>query len=278
GLPQPLPAADGKPALGSPLVVVGVAPGRAVVAGSVGRAWVAEVTFDPETRTAKARIVHEAREAQDGNDGGQWKSPLTAFQPTGVHLLRRPGQPDGGTERRVLIGRGPPEPGYGAENRGVYYHPLVFDPDRGTVGVMPGQLSGPLMDGAFGESDDGFYTTHGNHKLARVRLPKLELEPLPPTFARMVTYGRYLGYEGRLYVAELGESLEPPIHPKDLARTVTRWWVADADGKNTRTFAESPAGLRGSFFVSGHYGLCTLAGGDGWSAVSAVTVPPTPKK
>lgn len=102
------------------LWLTGVEPGRACLAGYMGRTWLAFATFDGTKKGV--RVFHEARDAANPEDKSQGQNPQVAFTPSYVVALRTT-QPSEKSQRRILIGRFSPSPH-------VRSIPLVVDVDK----------------------------------------------------------------------------------------------------------------------------------------------------
>ena len=125
------------PYVDQPLRVAPLGPGRACVAGSFGRGWVALVEFDGATGAATVKPFHEAKQVPNAKSETQWERADVAFAPTWMFTLTDrptgPNQPgESGAAQRVVIGRGGGERG----TVGMIGHPLVVDPERLTVEVL----------------------------------------------------------------------------------------------------------------------------------------------
>jgi len=108
-----------------------VAEGRAIVAGHIGRTWLADVRYDPSGEH-QVQIFHEAKEILAPGDGpADWRNALVAFQPAAVHVHHR--QTDAGERQQVVvIDRA--SPAYE-----VTQHPLLVDPEGLNVRVCEHQ-------------------------------------------------------------------------------------------------------------------------------------------
>ena len=144
---QEITAADGLPLASTEdlsrdrynqhLAVAGMEPGRACVAGSFGRSWIATVKFDP-AGSHHVKVIHECRRAPDPLDSDQWQSADVAFDATYVFSLTDTKS----GETRVLMGRG---------NRNPHFdtHPLLIDPVRERVEVVSEPLPRYQFAGRF---------------------------------------------------------------------------------------------------------------------------------
>ena len=112
------------------LMVAPVSPGRACVAGSFGRSWIALATYDPKAAKAvSVEVFHEARHAWDGSAGFAL-DPAAAFGLNGMVLLTDKPVTDPAARRRVLIGRSD------GNLSGLREHPLLVDPESRKVSVV----------------------------------------------------------------------------------------------------------------------------------------------
>ena len=150
-----------------------VAPGRAILAGSFGRNWLADVTFDPGGNH-QVNVFREMRDVAEKTDKEAWRNTNLVFQPLYMATLTGRRNDSGSTGSRVLLGRA---------GWGVAHHPLLIDPD--TLTVEPFEegysnlLSGryDLFDGALYYADVGHVYKKG---VLRVRWPDLERQPVVP--------------------------------------------------------------------------------------------------
>jgi hypothetical protein len=127
GLPAD-PAATSHPQLAA----TALAPGKAFLAGSFGRAYLAVATFDPEKASA-VKVIHEARDLPVAGERDQHLSPTLAFDP--VWLFTLSGKSDDGKPmQRVLVGR------Y-ANSTFAAPFPLIVDPESGKVEVLTTPLA-----------------------------------------------------------------------------------------------------------------------------------------
>lgn len=125
-----------------------IAPGRVLLAGFFGRTYLAVATYGAEAGKS-VKVFHEAREAPNNEDAEQWRRTTAHFQPG--YLLTIDGRPGPGrpVERRMLIGRSPP-------NIESCYHPLLVDPGRLTVEVLQDKVN-PGVQASFGVHDGGAF-------------------------------------------------------------------------------------------------------------------------
>ncbi|PHS08062.1 MAG: hypothetical protein COA78_13065 [Blastopirellula sp.] len=84
-----------------------VAIGHVIIAGYIGRTWVADVKINPQGKP-KVNIFYEAKEViSNGDKNVDWANPKIAFIPTGMRTLSLP-QQKGDTRQVVYIGRKTP--------------------------------------------------------------------------------------------------------------------------------------------------------------------------
>jgi hypothetical protein len=285
----PLPSAEQARGLGPgeyrDLAVTGLDPGRACVAGSFGRGWVALAKFDPNTKKATVKVLHEACELprQEETEKQVWQNRKLVFQPSYAYTLRGAPAADGKVAFRVLVGRQITHAGRLATNNTAFlaYHPLVIDPDRLTVEVLQDSLSLPHFRNATVVADGtlltafGLPTKPGQLFLARAEFPGVvrDLGRLDiPSTAAFPPCGVS---DGRLYVAT--DARTPTRQPGGGMFLGSVLWSADPDGKHARKVKDDLLHVRG-FARSSHYGLvawCDLYPG---ICLSEVTEPARPRK
>jgi hypothetical protein len=110
------------------ICVAAIAPGKICVAGDFGRAWLAIVTFKPETG-AKVEVFHEAKEQPNPANRDQWRDTHITFHPTHMFMLETKSADGSSPERRLLIGRH-------SNHIEVMSHPLVVNPATLQVDVL----------------------------------------------------------------------------------------------------------------------------------------------
>ena len=123
-------------------------PGKACVVGFFGRTYLAIATFGPDLGKT-FEIFHEAREAPDPEDRQQWRKATTRFAPQYLLPVFGRVRPDAPEETRILLGRD-------EVNIDTWYHPLVVDPERRTVEVLPDRID-PGGQSAFSVRDGGAF-------------------------------------------------------------------------------------------------------------------------
>ena len=250
------------------LLVAPVEPGRACVAGSFGRTWIATVTFDAAAGKPTVKMLHEAREAQDPRDAGQADRATIDFVPTFMFTLRTKPDPGAKPEVRVVLGRGKPLPGHGTPNAAVSRRPLIIDPDRPGVdvaGTVWGDLPTDLVQIRFRATDDAAYfsryvaATQGNPEGAEVLrvaapgvVPQVVVRGLP------VGTGTAFAHADRLHAIQFTDAKPGP---DGRFRNTSVWWTAGPDGKNLRSVAAGLPVVEGAF-TSSHYGLVVLLGAE----------------
>lgn len=166
--------------------ITAVEPGRVCVAGFFGRTWVADLRFDPQ-RGPSVRVLHEARERADRARASDWRSTVMAFDPSYMFTLTPSavaGQPP--AARRVVVGRQVNIDRNMDLSLPVALHPLVIDPDAGTVSVLEDEVRYGHADAMVAEGDALYWTERPEfrtglpavitYSLWRVRLPDLRRE------------------------------------------------------------------------------------------------------
>jgi hypothetical protein len=239
----------------SPPQAAPLAPGRVCVAGSTGRGWIALVTFDPQAGST-VKIIHEAKDAGKMNDPDLWKSTKVGFQPRFVCTL--PG-PDG-KPARVLVFRGGTIALNSATNLTLGAHPLLVDPEKGTVeAVAEGAPTyrqhtvktnhAALVFTRIARTDDRFVVSGG------VRIDHTGVTRFPPQGEELPLTTASL-FDGRnLHVVRYAPALTPTL--KDRIKFEPTWWVFDADGKNGYVAAKDFPTVTALGFSS-HYGPVAL--------------------
>ncbi len=260
GLPESPPQTEVQWRSAFPLAVAPLGPGRVCVVGSLGRAWVAVLTFDP-AKGGAAKVIHEAREAADRQEKDQWKSPTVAFFPGSVRVLTDT-PPGGKPVTRVLIGRiHRDDPEFGAR-------PLLVDPDRGAVevvGAVPVPTFSPRAGlGGMGPVADGkLYfqepTLRGEQRLLRLTASG-SVEPVAAGLPRDV---RLIHPDGQRFHAVEAVFVPPPAGAPATApgRWASNWWTVEPGEKRAR-FAHSGLPALTSIGTSSHYGLFALGMSD----------------
>lgn len=267
GLPEPPPA---PPPVGGQrfgvtprVLAAGVEPGRAVLAGSFEqRAWLGVAIFDPKAGKVSVKVKLEARDVHDLNDPEQWKKTTVAFVPAMAFTVADPSGPDGKPSRRVLVGRTG-----GGTNVVVWDHPLIFDPNAGTVEVLKDRVWGWPHQGGCVASGGAVYFIEPMLNQARTRhvvrlgLPGpakgIIVEGLPPCEGT-----RIAAHAGRFHMA-LEQIRQKPADKGPFTPTnpfmirESQWWSVDLDGKNLRQVATRlpPINL---VSASTHYGLVAV--------------------
>ena len=122
GLPTDLEATTSS----ATLMAAALAPGKALLAGSFGKAWIGIATIDKE-KGKSLKLIHEARDQPVREDRFQWKTTTLTFEP--LYLYRLSGKVDGREIQRVLVGRN-------AQALEPRNHPLIVDPESGAVDVV----------------------------------------------------------------------------------------------------------------------------------------------
>ena len=257
GLPQPTPEFLKGRVITDAHVIAPLGAGRACVAGFLGRAWVAVVTFDPAKGTATAKVIHEARDAVDRLDQNQWTEAGVSFVPGYAHTLTGVGS-DGKSQTRVLVGRS--ETGVTKVNT----HALVIDPEGGRaevlrdrpVGSFSQRGAGPgLCVGANGSVYFPEFSLNPTTRLGQVKLPGPTVERIVqqvPKGTRVI-----LPVEGRWHLLERFTVTETGASGESGHRVGTRWWVVDPGETRPRLVGSDLPEIE-SVAVSSHYGLVAL--------------------
>ncbi len=235
------------------LTVAHLGPGRACVAGTIGRAWIATAAFDPNSGHATVKVFHEAREALDRNDPKQQEQTTVEFQPHYMYTLRGRPAPNAPEEARILLGR-----------RLLATRPLIIDPDRQVVEVLPSLLSerhGQASTLDFAAAGDAVYRVEDDparsnrNRVVRIGWPDFSkttiVEGLPPgrSYVRL--------HEKQFHVARVVPNTTLTVPGAVSIPPSWDWWTADLDGKNLRQVANDLPGVR-SIAVSAHYGIVAI--------------------
>lgn len=130
GLPLASPDATKGTVMTPSVFATAVAPGRAIVVGWIGRAWAADVRFDPHGKH-QVRVFHEAKETPQ--EQSPWENTQLVYRPDMTLLLSAPS--DLQADQRLIIRRN------GAA--GLFGHPLIVDPADLSVAAYPEQWYGP---------------------------------------------------------------------------------------------------------------------------------------
>ena len=288
GLPQP-PNEQLRANVPKSLLVAPLGPGRACVAGSYGRAWVAIVSFDREKEKATVKIIHEAREAQNSDDSAQGATTTVDFQPGFMITLNgRPTQ-DSKIEQRVVLGRSLPVIGAGNANASVISRPLIIDADKESVTVMRDSFAEQIGRSSFrrfGVVADAFYLVESTRLesgranesvLFRVGWPDLTRKSVGTIPSGLVNTA--LVYEHRFHYIR-GVREEPPMgkppHQNWTPRWTSEWWTVELDGQKALQLGSGLPTIS-SLTISAHYGLVAFAydkGGKGALYSVEFTAPP----
>jgi len=176
GLPFGTPQKPLNPVPSRPEVVLAapVAPGRAILAGSFGRNWLADVTFDPDGNH-QVHVFREMRDVAERTDKEAWRNTNLVFHPLYMATLTGRRNGSGSTGSRVLLGRA---------GWGVAHHPLLIDPVSRTLEALETGYSN-LLNGRYDLLDGAlYYTDVGNlynkNGVLRVRWPDMERQPVVP--------------------------------------------------------------------------------------------------
>ena len=259
GLPLP-PASDAIRDGRQSIRVAVLGPGRVCVAGAFGPAWVAVASFDSTKSRPMVRVIHEARDTADRTDREQWKKTTVAFTPDSMVTVRGVPKPDGTTPTRVMILRGNPMPGYGRGLQEIREHPLVVDPDRGTVEVLASSIASGATNN-FAEAGGNAYLIQSQGETVRVyrlRYPDLAKELVTDaiTTAQPNAAVWLVEYQSRLHLMRTEIAKVPPGTPQNPKH---QWWTMGLDGKELRRASgDTPRVVRVG--LSSHYGLAAILG------------------
>jgi hypothetical protein len=171
GLPGDASVGASNPLLGASAL----APGKVLLAGSFGRAWLGVATFDPKKGSA-VKIIHEARDLPVQGERDQHLSATLAFDPTWLFTLSGKSA-DGKPLQRVLVGR------YSLGTNAIA-HPLLVEPQSGQVEVVTTPLAGgseirPVgYDGSVYWASPWSLNAAGGQEIWRLSLPELKPESL----------------------------------------------------------------------------------------------------
>jgi len=245
GLPMPEGfVAPGSGVFTKSFSLAAIEPGMLCVAGTFGRTWIAIVSADP-AGAANVKIIHEAREVLELMDDEAWRSSKYQFNPKWSHTFSS--EVNGTVVRRVILARG----GAGGGGGWLMGHPLVIDPDSGSVGVIQGRIWDVAMPAVqwHDYSESALFQVsrvqmRGIPALVRLGFPTFEPEPI----LRSVPEGTVAITPGRIHIVG------------------AKWWSARFDGskvldkKLTLLEEELPWNDKASnrlpeIFHSVHYGL-----------------------
>jgi hypothetical protein len=171
GLPGDASVGSSNPLLGA----TALAPGKALLAGSFGRAWLGVATFDPE-KGAAVKIIHEARDLPVMGERDQHLSATLAFDPTWLFTLTGKSD-DGKPMQKVLVGR------YAGSTNAVPY-PLIVDPETGKVEVVTTPLAASSEIRPMGRGGAVYWAmpwnlnAAGGQEIWRLSLPELKPQSL----------------------------------------------------------------------------------------------------
>lgn len=145
----------------SPIVrLATVGPGRAILAGYVGRTWLADVKID-EAGRQQVKIFHEAKEVvPPSEEMPDLQNINVAFQPSIVRTLVNPDK-SGEPRQVVMIFRGGTSYGYSTS-------PLIIDPQDLSIRVAEDQFRNPTS----GREPKNVY--QGSHYYAGAMPPKFD--------------------------------------------------------------------------------------------------------
>jgi len=171
GLPGDASVGSSNPLLGA----TALSPGKVLLAGSFGRAWLGVATFDPDKGTA-VKIIHEARDLPVMGERDQHLSATLAFDPTWLFTLS--GKSEGGkATQKVLVGR------Y-ASSASIVPFPLIVDPESGKVDVIAAPLAASSEIRPTASGGAVYWTmpwnlnAAGGQEIWRLSLPELKPQSL----------------------------------------------------------------------------------------------------
>ncbi|MFN0198961.1 MAG: hypothetical protein ACKVT0_19615 [Planctomycetaceae bacterium] len=222
GLPNPNEGKTDVQRVYQKLSLAPVGPGKIMLAGYFGRAWIAMVTYDEEN-DGEVKVFHEAVEVEDRADADQWRSNLIRFSPSYMRALNVYDDGLNLDSRKILIYRGAEHPDAGD-------HPLVIDPETFNVEVMEQRiLSGFNFDVRNGIIYMVYPAPPNYESLAlfRVGLPGPTVEPiLPVKFS-----GHVVADKEKIHI--VGK----------------QWWIADLEEKTVTPAGPVPWIYNSSFAV-----------------------------
>jgi hypothetical protein len=202
GLPFQDPS-DLRPDQGQLVAVCGYAPGKACVAGTFGRGWVAVVEFDPLAEgKPHAEVILEATMVAEQNQPKQHLEAKLAFSPT--YMLAVPGSASEKPGPRVVIGRDTPL-------NEAHFFPLIVDPTARKAEVtahrLPNAITREHVPWIFETGKQSVYMVAFNIPDAQTPLNALHLYQLrspdfrPEPMVLDAPPGRVLFHDGQLDIA-----------------------------------------------------------------------------
>ena len=277
GLPLPTAEDESRKVALRSHAIAPLGPGRVCVAGFHGRTWVATVTLDPD-KGGSAKVIHEARDVPDRQQGDQWKKATVAFTPASARTLR--GSVDGKPQTRVLIGR---------SRTGILEidsHSLLVDPETGAAEVFETAVAsfgfgngrkqaGPAPGGVLYYQG---WTDNRDPHLLRMTVPGPRIETVAKGLPLQI-HGIFP--EGpRLHLIGFAAPF-PGAAPETVrSRWTASWWVLEAEAKQPRLVGTGLLTI-GTVGVSAHYGLVAIAqtlGRDPRSEIFTVEIAAPKKK
>jgi hypothetical protein len=148
GLPL-APEAERPQSHHSSLAVAPLAAGKVCIAGSSGRGWLATAEYDPK-KGKSANVFFEARQEASQTDQREALNRNLAFRPAYIFTLA--GRiDDQQASQRVIVGRI-------TGNYRATDHPLLVDPETGTVEVVQSPLKNFIVGHATAHGDAMYWT------------------------------------------------------------------------------------------------------------------------
>lgn len=205
-----------------------VEPGRAIVAGFIGRLWLAEVRFDPQGKH-QVNIFHEGKDAMPRpGEPVDWKNVHLA-SPTGSLLTLWEREGNRTKSQRVIVNRNFP---YLAE------HPLIVDPDDLTVRVM--------------DSSENF-SQRGLNPNNVIDGASYQVTLLPPSFDRISLVRTGLpDLKPTIVIPDIQEGKVLLSQPDSVVHVVgTEWFRGKLEEGRLQSFGPVPWYYNNSWAVSG---------------------------
>jgi hypothetical protein len=237
------------------LAVTAIEPGKACVAGILQsrgskRAWIATVSVDPQGGKS-VRVFHEAKEPVDRRNPDQWQETTVVFSPDLAVTLTAPPSDGNKPTKRVLVFR--------TSSFELAQHPLLVDPDAGTVEVVPAPidllLRGIPQPGSFTVHQGRFYWIDFKSPGSQGTLMSFGLnDPVPKPVVRTteIDAGTFLIAGNRVDI--VGQqwsvaSLTEGAVPRALALTLP--WVEQLEVNRAGLFRSRHLGVLVKVMVSG---------------------------
>lgn len=213
GLPNPNAGNEGPNRVFNSLSLAAIAPGKILVAGGFGRAWLAEVEFKPGAG-GKVRVFHEARETPDGSNREQWHDTSLSFVPGDIFTIAG-SEPMASKSKRFLVGRD-------TTHVDALAHPLIVDPQTWTVEACAEQ---------FWSQARGLERSPLNHSVYFVHVVPLQ----PQKIGLLRMGGPDLKVETVVLLPREGHVLAEPSRVHVVGK---QWWIVDLKTKQV-----TPAGI-----------------------------------